>query len=191
MAAIEHEELPTDELPEGPPDGRSRLRELMLLREPVRLVVGAGRLAGSPRGDGRLTIDIPGWKAPEASLLPIRAFLGRIGHRAEGWDLGVNGSDVEATAEAFIDQLEHRVGRHGRPANLVGWSLGGVVARETARLRPDLVHRVVTFGTPAIGGPTHTIGAPEYWPAECARIDALQEELNRTEPISVPVTAIF
>ena len=44
----------------------------------------------------------------------------------------------------------------GRPASLVGWSLGGVIAREVARRHPDAVRRVITYGTPVTGGPRHT-----------------------------------
>ena len=183
--------LPTHELPDGPPVGRDRLRELTLVREPFRLGAQLGRLRHCPRGDGRLTLDLPGWRAPEHSTAPIRTFLGRLGHNARSWGMGVNGGDVEATGEAFLDHLEHRVEQSGRSANLVGWSLGGVVARECARRRPDLVHRVVTFGSPAIGGPTHTVGSSTYGPQECARIHALQDELDRTDPIRVPITAIY
>ena len=186
-----HAPLPTDELPDGPPAGRDRLRELVLVREPFRLGAQLNRLRRCPRGDGRLTIDIPGWQAPEESTAPIRTFLRRLGHDARGWGMGVNGDDVEATGEAFLDRLEEEAARAGRPANLVGWSLGGVIARESARRRPDLVHRVVTFGSPAIGGPTHTVGASTYGEQECARIQALQDELDRTDPITVPITAIF
>ncbi len=182
---------PTDELPTGPPTGSARWKELALLREPVRLAAHLGRLRQSPRGDGRLTFVIPGWMAPEASMTPIRTYLRRLDHDARGWGMGVNGNDVEATGERFLERLDGLVDRTGRPANLVGWSLGGVIARESARRRPDLVHRVVTFGTPAIGGPTHTSGASSYGEQECARIEALQDELNRTDPITVPITAIY
>lgn len=75
--------------------------------------------------------------------------------------------------------------------NLVGWSLGGVVAREVARSRPELVHRVVTYGSPVLGGPTHTVGAASIGPEECRRITELQEHLDATNPIQVPITAIF
>ncbi len=182
---------PTDELPAGPPTGAARWKELALLREPVRLAAHLGRLRRSPRGDGRLTVVIPGWMAPEGSMAPIRTYLDRLGHDARGWGMGVNGGDVEATGERFLDRLDHLVERTGRPANLVGWSLGGVIARESARRRPDLVHRVVTFGTPAIGGPAHTLGASSFGEEECARIEALQDELDRTDPITVPITAIY
>jgi pimeloyl-ACP methyl ester carboxylesterase len=70
----------------------------------------------------------------------------------------------------------------------VGWSLGGVVARETARLRPDLVERVVTYGTP-LRGPRFTSAHGLYSPTELARIE---REIADTEgtPITVPGAAI-
>ena len=77
------------------------------------------------------------------------------------------------------------------PPHLVGWSLGGVIARETARLRPELVHRVVTFGTPAIGGPTYTAGADRMGAEECRRIEQLQTELDESNPIGTPITAVY
>ena len=67
----------------------------------------------------------------------------------DGWEaparrgLGRNGSDVEETVERFEPVLERLVAEAaGRPAFIVGWSLGGVIARETARNRPDLVERL-------------------------------------------------
>lgn len=182
---------PTADLPTGSPGGARILRELRVVREPARLGANLGRLRRAPRGDNRLTVDIPGWMAPERSMIPIRSYLRRIGHDARGWGLGVNGNDVEASRDRFVDRLAGLVEHTGRPANLVGWSLGGVIARETARDHPHLVHRVVTFGTPAIGGPTHTAGALRFGEQECHRITVLQEELDRTSPIRVPVRAIF
>ena len=79
---------------------------------------------------------------------------------------------------------------HG-PVSLVGWSLGGVVAREVAREHPDAVRRLITYGTPVIGGPTFTVGADAYGADECARITQLTETLDRTRPITVPVTTIY
>lgn len=182
---------PTRARPEGPPPRSSLLRELRSLREPARLLAAAPSLRSAPRGDGRLVVDIPGWLAPEASMAPIRAYLRWLGHDARPWGLGTNGGTPEQDAGQLAAALEDLVTTTGRPAALVGWSLGGVVAREVARERPDLVHAVATFGTPAIGGPTHTQGAATYGPHESARIAARQEELDRTRPIRVPVTAVF
>jgi pimeloyl-ACP methyl ester carboxylesterase len=177
--------------PTGPPRRAGLFNEVGILREPIRLAARTRTLARAPRGDGRLTITIPGWYAPESSLAPIRGFLGRTGHDAHSWGLGVIRNDVELARDRFVERLDDLVAATGRPAHLVGWSLGGVIARETARERPDLVHRVVTFGTPAIGGPTYTAGADRLGPDECRRIGLLQTALDETNPIDTPITAIF
>ncbi|MEM9516153.1 MAG: alpha/beta hydrolase [Actinomycetota bacterium] len=184
--------LPTTEAPTAPP-GRNRLAaEWTTALQPLRLLRQSGDLRRAPRGDGRLVVDIPGWLTGSESLVPLRWYLNSLGHRAEPWQLGRNGSDVEATVERFEPVLEQLVASgDGRPAFLVGWSLGGVIARETARNRPDLVDRLVTFGTPAQGGPSFTAGASRFGAEECARIAALQDEANRTDPLSLPTTAIY
>lgn len=183
--------VPDAEPPSGPPRRSGLFNEIGILREPLRLAARTPGLVRAPRGDGRLTVTIPGWFAPESSLAPIRGFLARTGHDARSWGLGVIRNDVEAMRDRFIDRLERQVDAAQRPAHLVGWSLGGVIARETARDRPDLVHRVVTFGTPAVGGPTFTAGADRLGPDECRRIEALQTELDETNPIATPITAIY
>ncbi|MEM8904859.1 MAG: alpha/beta hydrolase [Actinomycetota bacterium] len=184
--------LPTTDAPTGPPPSRRLLSETTTWLQPLRLAARAPGLRRAARGDGRLTIDLPGWLAGEASTAPLRRYLRSLGHDARPWGLGRNGTDVEATVDRFEERLEDVIGTgDGRPAQLVGWSLGGVVARELARRRPDLVCRLVTFGTPAQGGPTFTIGASHVGAAECERIAALQLSANRDDPLRMPLTAIF
>lgn len=183
-------EVPPEAPPPEPFPNRAGLaNELGIVREPLRLAAGLPRLARVPRGDRRLTLVIPGWLAPERSMAPIRTFLDRVGHDARHWGLGVIRNDVEAARDRFIERLDQLV--DDRPAFLVGWSLGGVIARETARQRPDLVDRVVTFGTPAVGGPTYTAGAGRLGERECRRIERLQRQLDAEQPITRPITAIF
>ncbi len=177
--------------PQGPPGRRRLLAELTVAFEPARLALRAGPLATAPKGDGRIVVLFPGWKAPESSMWPIGTYLDRLGHDSRPWGLGVNRGDVEAMRDQMMERVARSAESSGRPVNLVGWSLGGVVAREVARQLPEQVNRVVTYGTPAIGGPTHTVGAASYDPAEVDRIRLLQEELDANEPITVPITAIF
>ncbi len=73
---------------------------------------------------------------------------------------------------------------------LVGWSLGGTIARELARSRPDAVRTVVTYGTPAVGGPTFTAAGTSWDPDERRRILETVDRLDLTDPIRVPITAI-
>ena len=115
----------------------------------------------------------------------------RRGHDAVGWGLGVVTNEVEALRDQMIDRVREQVDRTGEPVNLVGWSLGGGIAREVARNLPTSVNRVATYGTPVLGGPTHTVGATAMGKAECERITTMQEHLDEMDPIKVPITAIF
>jgi len=56
---------------------------------------------------------------------------------------------------------------------------------------PEYVHHVVTYGSPILGGPTHTVGAGTMGAAECERITKLQQELDANDPILTPITAVF
>ena len=184
-------ELASIDSPSGPPAKSRILGEIGVVTEPLRLALNTRRLIQAPRGDGREAILIPGWRAPEAAMLPIGSYLKQLGHRTTGWGLGINDQDVEETRDRMIERVSDRFATTGEQVNLVGWSLGGVIAREVARNVPTMVNRVVTYGTPVLGGPTHTVGARNAGRAECERITALQEHLDETAPIQVPITAIF
>jgi hypothetical protein len=155
------------------------------------LIARTPQLARIPRGNGSLVIDIPGWMAPEASMAPLRTFLRLKGHNAQGWGLGINRGRPEADTIRLTEKVVAAAKKTGHPVSLVGWSLGGLIAREVARAVPNAVKKVLTFGTPIIGGPTYTIGARSFGDKECQRISALLEELDQTSPITTPLTIIF
>jgi pimeloyl-ACP methyl ester carboxylesterase len=181
---------PPGPAPSGPP--RRGLRgEWRLGLQVARLIAATPTLACAPRGDGAPVVLIPGWKAPTASMLPLRTFLRYLGHDARDWELGVNEGRPQRDAPRLAEQAERLATTTGRPAAVIGWSLGGTIAREAARQAPDVISQVITYGTPVVGGPTHTIGARSYGPEESARISALIEQLDAASPISVPITAIF
>ncbi|WP_148615340.1 esterase/lipase family protein [Nocardioides rubriscoriae] len=175
--------------PQGPPPRRLRVGEARTPLQLLRLVAATPSLRHAPRGDGGLVLDLPGWKAPESSNLLMRTWLRRLGHDARPWGLGTNRGTVEQDAERLADRL--RATPDQAPVALVGWSLGGTIAREVARAVPDRVSRVITYGSPVVGGPTHTLGAGAFGPEECARITELARRLDAEEPLRVPVTAIY
>jgi len=105
--------------------------------------------------------------------------------------LGTNQGNVESLRDEMVKRVQQLAERSGRPVNLLGWSLGGVVAREVARSAPESVHRLVIYGSPVVGGPTHTAGVGTYADDEVARIRELQAHLDATEPVTTPITAIF
>jgi pimeloyl-ACP methyl ester carboxylesterase len=186
----EYAEPPPAPAPSGPP--RRGLRgEWRVGLEVARLVAATPTLGRAPRGEGAPAVLVPGWRAPPASMIPLRNYLRFLGHDARDWELGVNEGRPERDAPRLAEQVERIASVVGRPVTLVGWSLGGTIARETARQAPAAIAQVITYGTPVVGGPTHTIGARSYGPEESARISALIEELDAVSPISVPITAIY
>jgi pimeloyl-ACP methyl ester carboxylesterase len=123
-------------------------------------------------------------------MAPLRQFLRGLGYDACGWGLGVNRTEpLESVARVGPALLEW-ADSAGRPVHLVGWSLGGVVARELARMHPEAVGSVVTFGSPIIGGPIHTAAARHFDETARARILADIERANRIR-IRAPLTVIY
>ncbi len=173
----------------APPPYAQRARELLGLREPARLALGARRLASTPRGTARSLLTLPGLGATDASMAPIRRYLASRNHDAHGWGLGRNNGDVESLIERTTPVAVELAERSGRAINLLGWSLGGVLAREIARDRPDVVHRVATYGTP-LTGPRHTAAVAAYSDDRLDDVDDLIREREQ-RPITRPVLAIY
>lgn len=190
-ATVVHGDAPPGRGPSRPPRGRVSTSEALAGLQLARLLASAPRLATVPRGDGRTVIDMPGWRAPEISMAPLRLFLRALGYDARTWGLGTNTGNPERDAALMAVSVAEVAEETGRQVALVGWSLGGVVAREVAREVPDAVSQVVTFGSPVVGGASHTVVANRYTPEEHAHVKALIEKVNRDRPLSVPVTAIF
>ena len=130
-----------------------RPRFRLLIREWPALALRAWRSVGSlePRGpdDGPPLIVIPGFLANDRTTLGLQRALAAAGYRVAGWGLGLNRGVSEDVLDRLAERVESFAGR--RPALLVGWSLGGVYARELAKVRPDLVDKVVTMGSPFSG----------------------------------------
>jgi surfactin synthase thioesterase subunit len=82
--------------------------------------------------------------------------------------------------------------RAQQEVHLIGWSLGGYLAREVARERPDLVRQVITLGTPVVGGPKYTVVARAFH-RQGIDVDAIEAEIELRNQISfhTPVTAIY
>jgi pimeloyl-ACP methyl ester carboxylesterase len=154
-----------------------------------RLLLRSPALRAAPRGNALVAV-LPGYGADDASTLPLRTFLRRLGHEVGGWSLGRNRGDVEALLPKVTEGVLELGERRGESVHLIGQSLGGVLARELARNRPERIAQVITLGTPVAGGPAHTRLAFRYTDDQRALISAAVEERNRI-PIRVPITAVF
>ncbi len=183
MTAVE--EPPAFAAPSGP----KVIRELTGLVQIPRLLLRAPKFPGLPRGNQTVVI-VPGYSTNDLVTLPMRAALRALGHTPSGWGFGVNWGEVEEMLPKVIDMVERRVEQTGQPTTMIGWSNGGIFARETARDRPELVRRVITIGTPIVGGPRYTRGAGLFAPEELDRIESVVDERN-LRPIEQPVTSIY
>ena len=175
----------------APPSGAA-LGEIAALFEWPRLLLRASQLLQLDAGVAGPVLVLPGFGANDASTSVLRAFLRHIGFDAQGWGPERNHGDVLALLEPVRNMVRRFADRSGAPVQLVGWSLGGVLARETARDAPDVVRQVITFGTPVVGGPKYTRVGARYARLgfDLDALEATVEERHR-EPITVPVTAIY
>ncbi|MEO6255406.1 MAG: alpha/beta hydrolase [Sphingomicrobium sp.] len=101
--------------------------------------------------DGAPALVVPGFVASDRTTIALRKALGEGGWRVHGWNMGWNRGATADTIERLGQRLDEVGG--GQPVLLVGWSLGGVFARELARAFPGQVRAVVTLGSPFSGDP--------------------------------------
>jgi hypothetical protein len=150
-------------------------------------------LSLAPLGDGHPVLVLPGLVASDVSTRPLRAFLENRGYAATGWRQGRNLGLRPGVQHAMTDLVKELSDTHGRKISLIGWSLGGLYARQLAKMMPQRVRQVITLGSPFAAGPKATNAWRVYEMASGRRAD--QEDarfggsLSGTPP--VPTTAIF
>lgn len=150
-----------------------------------------GRIAKAHDGAGHKVVILPGFMVAETRMELFRHTLDRAGYRAFGWGLGRN---LGVTAD-MIERLDARLDEIDReadgPATLVGWSLGGLIAREYAKYAPHRVARVVTMGSPFSGNPRANNAWRLYeWVTKHA-VDAPPIDVQLAEKPPVPTYALW
>lgn len=105
-------------------------------------------LAALPHGDGHPVLVLPGLMAGDSSTRPLRGVLRGLGYHVHGWRLGRNRGPTAQAVSGMRERLDDLCARHDCPITIVGWSLGGIFARELARRSPDHVRQVITLGSP-------------------------------------------
>lgn len=150
-------------------------------------------LSLAPRGDGHPVLVLPGLVASDVSTRPLRGFLENRGYTASGWRQGRNLGLRPGVQHAMTDLVKELSDTHGRKISLVGWSLGGLYARQLAKMMPERVRQVITLGSPFSAGPKATNAWRIYEMASGRRADEEDARfggsLSGTPP--VPTTAIF
>ena len=150
----------------------------LLGTEPIRAMFEYARLhlmskKKLPRGDGEPVVIFPGLASDKRATAPLHDFCRGLGYTVYDWGRGLN-VGPQGHVDRWLEHLAHDVheltAHHRAPLNLVGWSLGGIYARELAKLMSDRVRQVITIGTPFAGGPQHT------------NVGWLYERLNGSRP---------
>ena len=150
-------------------------------------------LSLAPRGDGHPVLVLPGLVASDVSTRPLRAFLKSRGYAVSGWRQGRNLGLREGVQHAMVDLVHELHDRHGGKVSLVGWSLGGLYARQLAKMMPGRVRSVVTLGSPFAAGPKATNAWRVYEMASGRRAEAEDARFGGSLASAppVPTTAIF
>lgn len=171
----------------------------LLLTEPMRALLEslATRLGRPPlvQGDGHPVIVYPGLGAGALTTRALRQHLQACGFEVHDWERGVN-TGPDGAFDEWLDSLVQRVrelhAREHRKVSLVGWSLGGVYAREIAKRCPDCVRQVVTLATPhnAIGDANHAGTIYRLFGGDASQLTPeLLERVAQRPP--VPLTSIY
>jgi pimeloyl-ACP methyl ester carboxylesterase len=159
--------------------------------EYAAMVAAAPWLKRLPVGDGHPVLVYPGLGAADVTTLPLRNFLRERGYTPYPWKQGFNFGPKHGVLERCREQLQQVAARHGQPASLIGWSLGGVYARELAKEQPQNVRCVITLGTPFNGHPraTNAWRFYELVSGQSTHDPALIEQIRGLPPC--PTTSIY
>ena len=177
-----------------PPTRLNTLKEIRAPLEWLFALRNRKKLTQAPQGDGRILVLVPGYGADQWSMRPLKKFLSTLNYRVFDWGHGRNRGHVERETELLAETIKTiQKKHHTESVTLIGWSLGGVLSREVARLYPKMVSQVITMGTPLIGGPKYTVVANKYAKSRKINLDDYEANIHaiNSEGIKQPVTVIY
>lgn len=144
-------------------------------------------------GDGHPVLVLPGFMASDTSTGPLRSYIEKLGYESIAWDLGRNYAKVEYL-DRLIEKVEEIYETRGEKLSLIGWSLGGVFARQLAKERPHMVRQIITLGSP-FQGVQHANNAAWVYNLLVKRqkIKEANPDLfyDLPKPAPVPTTAVY
>ena len=167
------------------------------LAELVSLQGASPLLRFAPSGDGHPVMVLPGFLAGGGTTSPLRRFLKSKNYEPFCWGLGRNLGPlaIGPEGELLAQKLESIHRQMKRKVSLVGWSLGGIMARELAKRYPALVRQVITLGSPFGGNPRANHAWRIYQGVTGQELDpaTMQQEFRdlAQPPRGIPTTAIF
>jgi pimeloyl-ACP methyl ester carboxylesterase len=177
--------------PTAPPSRELLLLEVRAIWELSAFFSTYPLLRLAPRGDGHAVLVLPGLAASDTSTRPLRRFLADQGWAAHGWQLGANHGPRPGVEARMQERLAAIFRASGRKVSVIGWSLGGIFAREIARRAPEQVRAVITLGSPFAGAPRASNAWKLYERVSERRVDDHPWRDHMKTPPPVPATAIF
>jgi len=162
------------------------------VREHAAFAAASDAAVDLPRGDGHPVMFLPAFAMGDNALWPMARAIGRLGYAVHGWDQGRNLGLSVRVLERLFAHAQHLGDQHAKTISLIGWSAGGLYAREIARRRPSLVRRVITLATPIRPNEVGVAGA-ERWIRTVDRLRATFGDpafSPSLEAPRVPTTAI-
>jgi pimeloyl-ACP methyl ester carboxylesterase len=181
-----------------PPLGLLLLEGQRALLEGLSIPATRRLLKRAPRGEGQPVLVLPGFMAGDDSTRILRRFLKERGYSAHPWLQGRNRGPGGGVREALRERVSELAGRYGQKISIVGWSLGGIYARELAKHAPDQIRQVISLGSPFadVSRPSNATRTFDFVSrreerAPDASRRARAREIQRPTPTSVPSTAIF
>ena len=192
---IPHEEAP-DADSARKPHLRLQWRECLTMLEYAATRISGDLMDHWPRGDGHPVLVLPGFLSGPSSTRLLRDSLDRLGYQPSDWGLGWNFGyrpNMLQDLGARVREIQQR--SDGQKVSLIGWSAGGIYAREVARALPERVRSVISLGSPFRGNhrATHAAG---MWALLNRHPDATElmseaARIGRAEPLAVPTTCVY
>jgi pimeloyl-ACP methyl ester carboxylesterase len=162
------------------------------LASPAALLAAAPFLATAPRGAPQAVIVLPGLAATDRSTAALRLYLRVLGYQVQGWNRGRNVRPAGADLPAVAAQIGALRAATGTPVTLVGWSRGGLTAREAARIAPEAVRMAITLGSPfAAPSATNVAALWRRLTGDTFPVQTPEQRKALAAPLPVPCTSIY
>ncbi len=134
---------------------------------------------------------IPGFMGDDRGNGPLIRFLRHLGYTASGWQQGRNLGPESFSDDSLKAALEPLLIAGNGKVSLIGHSLGGIYAREIARMEPDTIHQVITLGSPFGKGHQQASHASRMYRRLNPQPDPRDDDDSLSTPPPVPTTAIY
>mgnify|MGYP001221546843 CR=1 FL=1 len=174
-----------------PPNAFLMMLEGRVAWEYAAMVAALPWLKRLPRGDGHPVLVFPGLGANDFTTVPMRRLLDELGYVSYPWRQGFNFGPRHGVLARCRDDVAALAEQHGKPVSLIGWSLGGIYAREMAKELPHHTRCVVTLGTPFTEHPRATNAWRLFELVSGTPVDDPVMSAKVRQPPPVPTTSIY